>query len=156
MDYGGTIVPARPASTSIDDRGAGVTVGPYHIRTSSEITVRYADARRRSAGYTRWRALGKIAKFAIIAAVTILLLLVLWIGTVLLSGYGLLIALGTAATVFCAASFFFGARGRAVLISIGAIPLVLGIIVYLVIWFFVFPCAIFSWCSVLHNFFGVH
>jgi hypothetical protein len=106
MNYGGTIVPARPASTSIDDRGAGVAIGPYHIRASSEITVRYADARRRSAGYTRWRALAKIAKFAIIAAVTILLLLVLWIGTVLLSGYGLLIALGTAATVFCAASFF--------------------------------------------------
>jgi hypothetical protein len=51
---------------------------------------------------------------------------------------------------------FFGARGRAVLISIGAIPLVLGITVYLGIWFFVFPCAIFNWCSVLHNFFGVH
>jgi hypothetical protein len=153
-------VSARPASTSVDGRGAGVTVGPYHIRTSSETAVRYADARRRGryAGYTRilWRALAKIPKFAIIAAVTILLLPVLWIGTVLLSGYGLLIALGTAATVFCAASFFFGARGRAVLTSIGAIPLVLGITVYLGIWFFVFPCAIFNWCTVLHNFFGVH
>jgi hypothetical protein len=70
-------VPARPASTSIGDRGAGVTIGPYHIRTSSEIAVRYAGARRggRCAGYTRilWRTLAKIAEFAIIAAVIILL-----------------------------------------------------------------------------------
>jgi hypothetical protein len=83
-------VPARPASTSIDGRGA-LTIGPYHIRTSSEIAVRYADARRRGryAGYTRilWRALVKIAEFAIIAVVTILLLLVLWIDTVLLSPF---------------------------------------------------------------------
>jgi hypothetical protein len=76
-------VPARPASTSIEDRGAGVTIGPYHIRTSSEIAARYADARRRSRypEYTRilWRALAIIAELAIIAALTILMLLVLYI-----------------------------------------------------------------------------
>jgi hypothetical protein len=78
MEYGGIIVPARPASTSVNRRGAWVTTGPYHVRTSSETAVR----RGQYAGYMRmilWRALAKIAEFAIIAAVTILILLVLWI-----------------------------------------------------------------------------
>jgi hypothetical protein len=75
-------------------------------------------------------------------------------------GYGLLFALLTAATVFFAVSIFFGARGMksagAILTSIGAIPLVLGIFVYCGIWFFVIPCVFLGWCSVLHNFLGVH